>query len=148
MKSFWATIVVVSVGLGFQPRAATCRTLCSCGWEHDPIKARDGSDLVIDGLALDSTLSAPLVRRGNYQFKLYQVRVVVRAVWKGSARDTIQVFTTDPGGGCGFYFVAGQSYLLFLHRDPAGTLFATMCSLSRARVGADSLVAALGPPIQ
>jgi hypothetical protein len=139
-------LVLSPLSLTVHARTVRCRAKCSCGWEHDPIKAREGFDLVIEGRVLDSALSVP-VSRTTYLYPLSQVRVVVRAVWKGNPTDTIYVLTSDPSG-CGFGFVGGEAYLLFLYRDPAGELFATRCSLSQPRADADSVIAALGPPLR
>ncbi len=137
------TTVAVLALIG-RPAGARCDEFCSCNWERDPVKAKEAASVVVSGAALDSTLTAPRVV--DRVRETYEVRVVVRDRWKGNVPDTVMVHTTDPGGGCGFWFERGQQYLLFLHRDSAGALWATMCSLSQPLSKADSVVRALGHP--
>jgi hypothetical protein len=147
MKVLVITLLVALLADNASLPSARCGALCSCNWERDPIRARDGSIVVIDGLALDSTFSAlPLQRTGAYE--LFRVRVVVRRVWKGTVSDTIPVFTPDPSSACGFPFVARVRYILFLYRDKGGDLYATMCSLSQPLGTAADIVAQLGHPIR
>ena len=142
--SLRAIAIVFVLGLWSRPAGARCSEFCSCNWERDPAKAKTAASVVVSGTALDSTLSSPkAVDRGR---ETYRVRVVVRDRWKGSVPDTIMVRTADPAGGCGFWFERDQQYLLFLHRDSGGALWATMCSLSQPFSRATNVVRALGRP--
>jgi len=141
LRALTTLVVVALIG---HPAGARCDEFCSCNWERDPVKAKEAASVVVSGAALDSTLSAAKV--SDRIRETYQVRVVVQDRWKGSVPDTIVVRTTDPAGGCGFWFERGQRYLLFLHRDAAGALWATMCSLSQPLSKADRVVRALGRP--
>jgi hypothetical protein len=147
MKLFGQAALVILLASAFGPSGALCGALCSCNWERDPLKARDGAAVVVEGLALDSTLSAPAIRGVNGH-QWFQVRVVVRNRWKGSVPDTIVVRTTEPAGGCGFSFHGGQRYLLFLYKDTSSGLSATMCSLSQPFSEAESVIRKLGPPLR
>ncbi len=112
------------------------------------MEARDASAAVLEGTALDNTLTAPLVKDAN-GLEWFQVRVVVGKVWKGEVSDTIAILTGPAGGGaCGFSFAVGGHYLLFLHRKGTGALSASLCSLSQDWEGAANIVAKLGTPVR
>jgi hypothetical protein len=136
-------------------------------WERDARRALESAAVVAEGVAIDSMDLVPanwaalkrldslprpsdsaVQRLFGQAFELYRVRVVVDRVWKGDVPDTLTVFTGEPGGGCGFGFVRGQRYLLFLHRAETGNLNASYCSLSRQWERADALVKELGSPIR
>jgi len=147
MKVVGQAALLIVLASAFGPSGALCDEMCSCNWQRDPLKARDRAAVVVEGLALDSTLSAPPIRDANGH-QLFQVRVVVRNRWKGSVPDTILVRTAEPAGGCGFSFHGGQLYLLFLYRDASSGLSATMCSLSQPFSEAESIIRKLGPPLR
>jgi len=149
--------------LPFLGASTPCSNLCSCKWERDPLRALDAADAVVEGVALDSMLPIPsgwaAVRALDTlrqppdsiferAFELFRLRVLVDRVWKGDVPDTLEVFTGEPAGGCGFSFARNERYVLFLHRSRTGHLNASYCSLSQLRVGADTLVRRLGVPLR
>ena len=140
-------IILLNVLLGLAGRlhgAPSCAE-CTCNWERDPLKARDGAAAVVEALALDNTVHGqPLVDSNGLRY--YSVRLLAGRVWKGAIRDTVTVRTTEPSGGCGFQFAAGVHYLLFLYKDDSHHLLATMCSLSQPLNEARSLVEILERP--
>jgi hypothetical protein len=134
------------------PSVLECEGMCSCGWQRDPRKALDGAVAVLAGVALDSLTLTPRsdVPPSGGAFEIFNARVLIDSVWKGEVPDTLKVYTSEWGSGCGFRLELNHRYLLFLYRTSSGRLFATMCSLSQ---GTDNPHAAwvmqhLGPVIR
>ena len=135
-------IALLLLSLGKPPAVSACERACSCSWGHDVVKAKDRATAVLEAVALDSTLGAPM----DSAQELFTVRLAVGQVWKGELNDTITVVTREPRSGCGFYFVQGQRYLVFAYRTPAGRLEVSMCSPSAPWDEAKSTRRKLGRP--
>ena len=123
-----------------------CARLCSCTWEHDPQKALQTADAVLDATALDSTLQFPRDSGASF-LELYHVRILVGRVWKGSVSDTLTIYTGWGEAGCGLDFRPAHRFLLFLYRSQTGHLIATYCSLSRPLESSESVLQSLGEPL-
>ncbi len=73
MKVVGQAALLILLASAYGPSGAFCDGMCSCNWERDPLKARDRAAVVVEGLALDSTLSAPPIRGANgHQLFLYR----------------------------------------------------------------------------
>jgi hypothetical protein len=128
------------------PTPPPCALRCTCTWEHDPQKALTAADVVLEATGLDSTFQFPRDSGASF-LELYHVRILVGRVWKGSASDTLTVYTGWGEAGCGLDFRAAHKYLLFLHRSETGHLVATYCSLSRPLESSGPVLQSLGEPL-
>ena len=142
---YW--LVAVSAALLFpsKPAVALCPAMCTCVWQRDGAKAREQATAVMEGVALDSTLGAPLTDSTQ---GFVTVRLVVGQLWKGDLPDTVGVVTRDPGSAGGFRFVRGERYLVFAYRNPSGELEVSMCRASVPWNEARRARKALGRPLR
>jgi hypothetical protein len=125
--------------------APICAAGCTCVWERDVSRAKERAAAVLEAVALDSTLGAPVT---DSTLGFVTVRLAVGQVWKGELADTLGVVTRDPGSTCGFSFVRGERYLVFAYRTAGGELEVSMCSPSQSWVQAKRARRELGRPLR
>ncbi|MGH7490768.1 MAG: hypothetical protein ACREOO_00085 [bacterium] len=99
-------------------RACTCVTV-------SPERAFEVADAVFSAKILSFELDS------TRHLNVAEVEVV--KIWKGSQYQLGRVFTAVDGATCGYYFLVGETYLIYANIDegePPGTgqLYTTICS--------------------
>jgi len=136
-------LAVWAVLTGILPPPSPCTNLCTCRNPGGPREELSTAAAVLEGVAGRQRPYGIRSRSGASTV----TRVLVERVWKGAVADTLYVFSGSPGGtDCGYEFIDGVRYLLYLYREPEGRWAITICSLSAPSSSARDQMSVLGPP--
>lgn len=121
-----STITLLIIILASEGTAAAC----SCG-ERETLAAEiDGASVI---LLANAVANEKLWERSERPMRLARrVRLAPLRVWKGNARDQLEVFTASNTVACGYDFEQAGPHLIFASRDEKGELWVSACSRSKA----------------
>jgi hypothetical protein len=118
---------------------------CSCA---GPIAACE-SAWTTDAIVVGKVLNVGPVTAAGAPFPSRQklIRIDVQESFKGPQPGEVEITTGAGGGDCGYDFVAGKTYIVYAHRNPAtGRLGAGICSRTRPiEQASDDLAYLRGP---
>jgi hypothetical protein len=75
-----------------------------------------------------------------------EVTMRVNKVWKGALSDEVKVHTAGSGAACGYPFVEGKSYLVYVVQDEADPMRVSLCSRTALLEDAGEDLKFLGRP--
>ena len=106
---------------------------CECVGPITPCLAAENAQAVFVGQVVEITAAAP-PPKGNTTpaaFLARRVTLKVSESLRGGVDDTVEVYTGNGGGDCGFNFSKGKSYLVYAHRTTDGPLTTGICARTR-----------------
>jgi protocatechuate 3,4-dioxygenase beta subunit len=111
-------------------------TACSCGSGGPPCQNYFEVDAVFIGTVQDISQAEGQTEKGDtYPRRL--VRFSIGRAFKGVQGTSVDVFTGQGGGDCGFDFKTRGQYLVYARRTRDGSLGASICSRTRPVTKAD-----------
>lgn len=135
-----AIMLAVVLGMPSSARA------CSCAAPATAEQALEQASAVFSGQVTQFRRSL-LDRLGLTDTGEYEVRFRVIRVWKGVTTPEVVVRTRLTGEACGYPFVSGGSYLVFVREIPPG-IETGICTGTRDLAGADKEVRVLDAATQ
>ena len=86
-----------------------------------------------------------MVLSPEYSFGVYDVSVLVTAVWKGTPAGVVHVFTESDLASCGFRFFEDNEYIIFTDNDS----WTNICTFTWEAEGSfyEEIIAAIGSPV-
>jgi hypothetical protein len=113
--NIWKVTTVLTSLLFINPKVSAC----SCAIRSIEQEYQE-SDLIFEGKISAKNL-------GSKPLDEIVVSVDVSRVFKGAADETLTFVTPPDSAMCGYDFIEGQSYLIWLYRSENGTMNTNLC---------------------
>lgn len=105
---------------------------CECVGTILPCLAAENAQAVFVGQVLEiAPVNTPPQGEPLTPFYARKVSFKVAESLRGAVDETIEVYTGNGGGDCGFSFTKGKSYLVYAHRGTDGRLTTGICARTR-----------------
>lgn len=127
--------------------AAAPAFACSCAFPPDALTARDQSDAVFAGEALE--VKEAIDWRDFMPFtkpirKQNEVILEVQSTWKGVNTSQVKIYTEPYDEACGVIFQPGKGYLVYATYEEGTGLFTHLCTRTTELANASGDLIALG----
>jgi hypothetical protein len=105
---------------------------CECISPISPCIAFEDAQAIFVGQVLEITVVTPQLKgEAAMPFQSRRVSFKVTESLRGGVDDTLEVYTGNGGGDCGFGFAKGKSYLVYARRGTDGRLTTGICARTR-----------------
>jgi hypothetical protein len=105
---------------------------CDCVGPILPCLAAEKAQAVFVGQVVEiAPVNPPPKGEAAMPFYARKVSFTVTENLRGGVDDTLEVYTGNGGGDCGFGFAKGKSYLVYAHRGTDGRLTTGICARTR-----------------
>ena len=98
---------------------------CECGYSHFDSDAAN-SAYIFSGLIISKENNTNKIQDKPF-YPPVKYRVVIRDIWKGELKDTIDLYSGLGGPDCGFEFDVNKSYIVWATIDRYGLLSTDRC---------------------
>ena len=138
----YCAAILLSVGLLLVPKYVFP---CSCTGPPGVEESLETATEVFSGTVVEIK---PIQFEYFGDISQLEIRVDVKACWKGSCKDTLSVATLGDSGSCGIQFHVGQEYLIYAYLEvETGMSWVWECGRTNTIAGADEDLRYLGDPI-
>jgi hypothetical protein len=105
---------------------------CECMAPISPCVAFEDAQVIFVGQVLEITpVNPPPQGETPLPFMARRASFKVTESLRGGVDDTLEVYTGNGGGDCGFAFAKGKSYLVYARRGTDGRLTTGICARTR-----------------